>query len=235
MKIRLGIAAAVAVFSGVILFGQSAHAETKHTETSTKEKQETVVVKQGDTLTSIADDHKTTIAKLYNANKSIDNPNTIDVGDKIRIPAKDEKLKDRFSEFQNQPVAAQPAATETTEYAPSYSQTYTPGSEAVYATDSSGNTYFKGYCTWYAKSRRPDLPNMLGNGGEWAANAAAQGFKTGATPKVGAIAETNGHVGYVEKVNKNGTIVMSDMNGRAGYGNVGKQTVSGSNYHYIYK
>lgn len=49
---------------------------------------------------------------------------------------------------------------------------------------------------------------MLGNGGQWVANAAAQGYATGSTPQIGAIAETAGHVAYVEAVNPDGTVVL---------------------------
>lgn len=193
-----------------------------------------VTVQAGDTLESIAAAHGTTYVQLYNANPGIANPDMIDVGNQIRIPAADEQLTDRYGEYAAQQAAAAPVAQASTESYPVYSQTYTPGAQAVYATDSAGNTYFKGYCTWYAKERRPDLPNMLGNGGQWVANAAAQGIATGSTPRVGAIAETAGHVGYVEAVNADGTITISDMNGRAGFGNVGSYNANAGNYQYIY-
>lgn len=233
MKLKLSLAAAAAVFSGALFLSDSAHAQANTDKKNSQTKTKTVTVKSGDTLSSIARAHGTTYVKLYNANKSLANPDVIDVGDKIRIPAKNEKLEDRFSKLQQQ-VAAAPAPS-ATEYVPVYSSTYTPGSQAVYATDSAGNTYFKGYCTWYAKSKRPDLPNMLGNGGEWSANAAARGFKTGSTPRKGAIAETTGHVAYVERVNKDGTITISEMNGQAGFGKVGTRNVPAGKYRYIYR
>lgn len=78
-----------------------------------------------------------------------------------------------------------------------------------------GNTYPYGYCTWYAKSRRPDMPNHLGNARLWLMNAGRSGFSTGSTPQVGAIVVTSesklGHVGYVEEVTDD-EIVVSDMN-----------------------
>lgn len=194
-----------------------------------------VTVQAGDTLESIAATHGTTYVQLFNANPDLANPDMIDVGNKVRIPTADEQLADRYSEFAAQQAAAvaisvAPAAS----YEPVYSQTYTPGAQAVYATDSNGNTYFKGYCTWYAKERRPDLPNMLGNGGQWVANAAARGIATGNTPRVGAVAETSGHVAYVEAVNADGTITISEMNGTAGFGAVGSRNVPASQYNYIY-
>ena len=193
-----------------------------------------VTVQAGDTLESIAATHNTTYVQLFNANPNLANPDMIDVGNQVRIPAADEQLADRYSEFAAQQVAAIPVAQASAESYPVYSQTYTPGAQAVYATDSNGNTYFKGYCTWYAKERRPDLPNMLGNGGQWVASAAARGIATGTTPRVGAVAETSGHVAYVEAVNADGTITISEMNGTAGFGAVGSRNVPASQYNYIY-
>lgn len=230
MTIKSGLAAIVAVFSVVLLASPAAHAEEK-TAAATPVK---VTVQAGDTLEKIASEHGVTYVQLYNANAGIANPDVIDVGQELTVPAADAQLPDRYGEFAAQQAAAPIAAAATTASYPVYSQTYTPGSQAVYATDSNGNTYFKGYCTWYAKSRRPDLPNQLGNGGQWVANAAARGIATGSTPKVGAIAETSGHVGYVEAVNADGTITISDMNGRAGFGNVGSYTANAGNYQYIY-
>ncbi len=96
------------------------------------------------------------------------------------------------------------------------------------------NTYVKGQCTWYVKNKRPDLPNRLGNGGQWVKNAAARGFSTGKTPKVGAVAEQPGHVAYVEAVNANGTVKISEMNYNGGVGVVHERTVSASKFTYIY-
>ena len=194
-----------------------------------------ITVQAGDTLESIAAAHNTTYVQLFNANPELANPDMIDVGNQVRIPAADEQLADRYGEFAAQRAAAVVTSTASTaNYEPVYSQTYTPGAQAVYATDSNGNTYFKGYCTWYAKERRPDLPNMLGNGGQWVANAAARGIATGNAPKVGAVAETSGHVAYVEAVNADGTITISEMNGTAGFGAVGSRNVPASQYNYIY-
>ena len=77
---------------------------------------------------------------------------------------------------------------------------------------------------------------MLGNGGQWTANAARQGFSTGTTPRAGAIVETPGHVAYVERVNADGSYLISEMNGSAGFGNVGTRTYSKSTgATFIYK
>lgn len=103
-----------------------------------------------------------------------------------------------------------------------------------YVASNAGNTYACGQCTWYAKSKRPDLPNRLGNGGQWVASAAALGFATGSTPRAGAIGEQPGHVVYVESVNKNGTVNISEMNYNGGVGVVNHRTVPASTFKYIY-
>lgn len=92
----------------------------------------------------------------------------------------------------------------------------------------SGNTYAGGYCTWWAKSKRPDLPNQLGNAGRWLSNARNLGLATGSTPQAGSIVVTSesslGHVGYVEAVNGD-EITVSDMN-MIGRGKISRRTMS---------
>lgn len=102
------------------------------------------------------------------------------------------------------------------------------------APAATSNTYVKGQCTWHVKNKRPDLPNRLGNGGQWVKNAAARGLSTGKTPRVGAVAEQPGHVAYVEAVNSNGTVKISEMNYNGGVGVVHERTVSASKFTYIY-
>ena len=56
----------------------------------------------------------------------------------------------------------------------------------------------------------------------------------GTNPQAGDIFQTNsgyyGHVGIVDSVNADGTITISDMNGRAGWGVVGSYTIGPSEY-----
>jgi surface antigen len=233
MNVKISLIALGAACSVVLLASPNAFAESAKTEVK-KPKQVVVTVKAGDTLSSIAKKHKTTYVRIYNANKGIQNPDVIDVGQKVRIPATKEKLKNRLAA---QPVAvavAQPSAAyvaaQSSYSYPSYpTQTvsYTGGSTA-------GNTYGWGQCTWYAKNRRADLPNALGNGGSWTGNAAARGYATGNVPRAGAIAEIPGHVMYVESVNKNGTVNISEMNFNGGVGVVNHRTIPASSATYIY-
>lgn len=226
---RLTLVAALTALSISVLLGtSSAYAASKpKTEEPAKKPEVVVTVAAGDTLSSIADAYGTTYVRIFNANPGLANPDMIDVGNQLRIPEASETLPDRFDQLV---VAVAPAPVQTTTgyYAAPAARSY------VSTGSSAGNTYYQGYCTWYAKERRPDLPNMLGNGGQWTANAAARGYATGTTPRAGAIAEQPGHVMYVESVNGDGTMVISEMNGSAGFGNISTRTVSSSGKTFIY-
>lgn len=96
-----------------------------------------------------------------------------------------------------------------------------------------GNTYTYGYCTWYVKNRRPDIPNGWGNAMDWFPNAQASGWPTGSTPRVGAVGTQGNHVVYVEQVNGDGTVTISEMNYR-GWNVASSRVASSSDFRYIY-
>jgi surface antigen len=231
MQTRIGLVALGAIASLVLVSGNTAHAksdvsEKKNVKSSsstkkTEPKKVIVTIKAGDTLSAIADKYKTSYIRIFDANENIKNPDMIDVNWKVRIPAKDEKLKDRLSEMS----AANQIAITSAAGASSY------GSAA--RGSSAGNGYVWGNCTWYAKQMRPDLPNNLGNGGQWYANAAAQGIPVGSAPRAGAIGEEPGHVVYVESVNGS-MVTISEMNYNGGVGVVHRRTVPASEFRYIY-
>lgn len=104
------------------------------------------------------------------------------------------------------------------------------------------NGYPFGWCTYYAAARS-GAPSNWGNANTWAYYAALSGWTVSSTPRVGAIAQTSGmsylgHVGIVDAVSDDGTqIKYSDMNGIAGWGQVGySDWVPASRFeHYIYR
>jgi len=81
---------------------------------------------------------------------------------------------------------------------------------------SSASTYPVGQCTWGAKTLAPWAGDYWGNGAQWAASAAAAGFRTGSTPQVGAIISWNdggyGHVAVVTAVESPTRIQVSEAN-----------------------
>ncbi|EGQ4380913.1 CHAP domain-containing protein [Staphylococcus pseudintermedius] len=89
-----------------------------------------------------------------------------------------------------------------------------------------GQSYPWGQCTWYVHQRRKEIgkpvPLTWGNGGDWGDNAKAQGWEVGSKPKAGAGASIKpgnfgapapyGHIMFVEKVKKDGGIIVSEAN-----------------------
>lgn len=121
-----------------------------------------------------------------------------------------------------QTPAATPAAAQTSAAAQPAVQTQAAAAAAPVATVSrptystSASSYPVGECTWGAKTLAPWAGDYWGNGGQWAASAAAAGFRTGSQPQVGAIACWNdggyGHVAVVTAVQSTTSIQVSESN-----------------------
>ncbi|HIZ96345.1 MAG TPA: LysM peptidoglycan-binding domain-containing protein [Candidatus Ligilactobacillus excrementavium] len=109
-----------------------------------------------------------------------------------------------------------------------------------HATNTAGNTYAWGQCTWFAKDRASWAGNYWGNGGQWDASARAQGFSVDNQPSAGSLVVFHpgqsvggqwtadgsyGHVAYVESVSGN-SITISQ-------GGMGFSSPSGPNYQTI--
>ena len=114
--------------------------------------------------------------------------------------------------------AAQPQATVSTPVAPAVqTQTVaTPAATSRPTYSTSASSYPVGECTWGAKVLAPWAGDYWGNGAQWAASAAAAGFRTGSQPQVGAIACWNdggyGHVAVVTAVQSTTSIQVSESN-----------------------
>jgi surface antigen len=84
------------------------------------------------------------------------------------------------------------------------------------------NGYDFGFCTWYVANKRAQagrpVPSNLGNASTWDDRAAGAGLPVNKTPSVGAAVVTSqrgaGHVAYVERINADGSIWISEMNSR---------------------
>ena len=115
------------------------------------------------------------------------------------------------------------------------------GRSAIYA----GNGYSYGWCTWHAANRRIEagrpIPSNLGNAITWYSIARNNGMAVGDAPAAGAVlwhARMGGlgHVAYVEKINADGSLLVSDMNYPI-WGRVTYRTVPPSEfgqYKFIY-
>lgn len=181
-------------------------------------------VVEGDNLTKIGTAHNVAWQRLWAKNTQLTHPDVINVGDKITIPLADEQLSREIPVAVSLPVATPGVAA--------------PTQQVVTGNYGGGNTYDYGYCTWYVKNRRgASLPNGLGNANTWYSRAAAMGMTVGSTPRAGAVGTTTrgslGHVVYVESVNADGTINISEMNYK-GWGVTSYRTTSASEFVYIY-
>ena len=120
-----------------------------------------------------------------------------------------------------QTPAATPAAAAQTPAAAAQPAVQTQAAAPVATTSrptysTSASSYPVGECTWGAKTLAPWAGDYWGNGGQWAASAAAAGFRTGSQPQVGAIACWNdggyGHVAVVTAVQSTTSIQVSESN-----------------------
>lgn len=141
-------AAALVSAIGIGFSGASAYAAPK------KENQpssQMVTIEPGDSLSKIAKAKDSTVQRLFDANMSIENPDLIYPGDKVRIPNKDEKLTTRPMPVTATPAPVAPAAP--TAPAPSS----TPRTTAVAAPTVAGGS------VW-------DRLAQCESGGNWAIN-----------------------------------------------------------------
>ncbi|MGJ0147386.1 CHAP domain-containing protein [Staphylococcus hominis] len=108
---------------------------------------------------------------------------------------------------------------------------------------SSGRNYYtSGQCTYYVYDRvGGKIGSTWGNANNWANAAASAGYTVNNRPSAGAIMQSTagayGHVAYVESVNSNGSITVSEMNYGHGVGVVTSRTLSSSeaaSYNFIH-
>lgn len=99
------------------------------------------------------------------------------------------------------------------------------------------------YTAYKAGAKTGNYPRYWGNANMWPSSARKAGIPTGSTPRVGSVgvisAGAYGHVVWVEAVNGDGTVDISQYNyfnaGGSGWGHYSKMRVSASTYDtYIY-
>ncbi len=184
-------------------------------------------IEKSENLSTIAKKYKTTWKRIFDKNTNIENPDVINPGEEIIIPNQDEQLTERSLPA---PIPALIPRQTTTK---GITTPPTQNTRTTSRGSSSGNLYVAGYCTWYVKNMRPDLPNNLGNAYSWYSRAAAQGMAVGSTPRAGAVGQRGNHVVYVQSVNTDGTVTISEMNHKGLYVQT-VRTLPANYFRYIY-
>jgi len=222
----------------------------------TGEVQQTVAmiykVEPGDSLVAIAKRYDLSAGSIIDAN-NLDpiKAERIQAGTELLIPAQDTNTSlawlDKINKFkadeQKKAEAArqkQLALQQRNRQTSSSSRVISSSGYGVIGTLRGGyNGGAPGHCTWYANYKRPDLPNGMGNGGQYLASARRYGLATGSSPRPGAVIVTNesyyGHVGIVESVS-GGMVTITEMNYVGPYV-VSRRTIainSGAIKGYIY-
>lgn len=99
------------------------------------------------------------------------------------------------------------------------------------------------YTAWKVGQRTGNYPRYWGNANMWPSSARAAGYSTGKTPQANSVgvisAGAYGHVVWVDSVNGDGTVTVSQYNyynaGGSGWGHYSKMRVSAATYDtYIY-
>ncbi|MFJ7215205.1 CHAP domain-containing protein [Amycolatopsis sp. NPDC098790] len=90
------------------------------------------------------------------------------------------------------------------------------------------------FVAWRLHARNAfEMPRAIGNAGAWGAWFAQHGYAVDSSPAVGAIAESAGHVAWVEAVNGDGSVTVEEYNETAP-GVYNERTVAASAFHFIH-
>lgn len=170
-------------------------------------------VKADDTVESIAEKYGSNTAEII----ALNDLEVSGVSEGMKIVVKGGSLPET-----ERPEYVAPTTRRSTTASTTYTYTYLGNSSVrqditvVGYFYGLGGPYGAGQCTQWAWYKRQDLPGQLGNANAWAYNAARLGYPVNNTPSAGAVIQTTagwyGHVGYVESVNPDGSIVVSEMN-----------------------
>ena len=118
----------------------------------------------------------------------------------------------------------------------------TQTTQSTTTQSSSGNLYTAGQCTWYVFDKvGGDIGSTWGNANNWASAASSACYTVNNSPEAGSILQSSsgpmGHVAYVENVNSDGSVEVSEMNYSGGPYSVSERTIpagEASSYNYIH-
>src|SRR5699024_6346827 len=168
-----------------------------------------------------------------------------------RVAAEEKAQEEAAAQAAAEQAEAAVAEAEAAERAAEQEAASQPSASTPSQSVSNGkNWYDWGTCAWYVFERRSEMGLSTGNGwgdaSNWASAAQSSGYSVGNTPEVGAVmhapAYTNGsygqgHVAVVERVNGDGSILVSEMQFGGGVGDKNTRTLSASqasSHNFIY-
>ncbi|WP_020006986.1 LysM peptidoglycan-binding domain-containing protein [Salinicoccus albus] len=196
----------------------------------------TYTVKSGDTLSKIARAHGMNYRTLMNNNN---------ISSHIIHPGQTLSVNGSSSGS-----SSSSSSSASSDNSSSESASQNVSAPAPSSTSNGANHYWWGECTWYVFERRDEMGKPVGNdwghADNWDDEARADGYTVNNSPSVGAIMQANawtnntwgmGHVAIVEKVNADGSILVSEMNFGSGQGVKTFRTISASsaaNHNFIH-
>ncbi|MBR3052477.1 LysM peptidoglycan-binding domain-containing protein [Candidatus Saccharibacteria bacterium] len=170
-------------------------------------------VKSGDSVESIAEKYGSSAEEIV----ALNDLEVSGISEGAKIVIKDGSLPET-----ERPEYVAPAPRPTYNYTYTYlgSSSERQDIEVIGFFYNLGGPYGAGQCTqwaWYKwQQNGRTVPTNWGNANTWAAMAAASGYQVDRSPAPGAIIQSGsgwyGHVGYVEALNPDGSIVISEMN-----------------------
>jgi surface antigen/LysM repeat protein len=167
----------------------------------------TYTIANGDTIDSIANKYKAEKSKIIAFN-DLPADGKVEVGAEIVIPDGEKEIPQTPS-TQDTGIARRQYAT-TDGGTPTVS-----GWRELEGHAGAGHKFPYGYCTWYVAQKR--YVPWGGNAGTWLYHAKVAGYRTGKSPRVGAIMVSSeswwGHVALVESVSGD-SFTVSEMNYR---------------------
>lgn len=194
----------------------SSNTSTTRTQTTTTATGSTYTVQPGDSLSLIASKYNTTYQNIMNLNG---------LNSFLIFPGQKLKVTGSTATVTNSPSPA--ASTGTGGY-------YTP-------VFSHSNLYDWGQCTWHAFNRRAQVGKGIStywwNANNWDNGARADGYTVDHNATVGSILQSDagyyGHVAFVERVNGDGSILISEMNYTSSPGILTYRTIPASQKGYF--
>ena len=190
-------------------------------------------VKAGDTVESIAEKYGSNAEEII----ALNDLEVSGVTEGARIVIKDGSLPET-----ERPEYVAPSSRRSVARSGTSSYTYTYLGDSATRTNLSCNRSLgAGQCTTWGWAKRPDLGFIKANANRWDDIARSAGLRVDRTPAAGAIFQTDsgwyGHVGYVESVNSDGSVNISERNYAGCYGVLFSTIPAGSagNFNYIHQ